>query len=264
MNTLKKDYWNEIAVDWKSKHRQSLWRRHSDAVNSVLLRKWLPAGRIALLLKTDVFDEAFGDGLYPVLAARADQIIGMDRSTSICEFAESRNEGLTTTVADVRCLPYSDDVFDVIVSNSTLDHFETAGEIIDSLHELHRVVKSDGELLLTLDNRANPVIALRSILPFRLLNRLGIVPYYVGATFGPRRLIQSLQQVGFEVVETSAIMHCPRILAVLLSSMLERYANAPVQRAFLHFLLIFERLQFTPLRFLTGYFVAVKAVKRGR
>mgnify|MGYP006138370175 CR=1 FL=1 len=34
----------------------------------------------------------------------------------------------------------------------------------------------------------NPVVRLRNALPFGLLRRTGLVPYYVGATCGPRRL----------------------------------------------------------------------------
>src|SRR4029434_1314077 len=57
---------------------------------------------------------------------------------------------------------FADEAFDVIVSNSTLDHFGSWAELGASLHELHRVLKTRGLLIITLDNRANPIVALRN------------------------------------------------------------------------------------------------------
>ena len=46
--------------------------------------------------------------------------------------------------ADVRRLPLADNRVDVVLSNSTLDHFDTEQEIEESLHELARVLKPGG------------------------------------------------------------------------------------------------------------------------
>ena len=124
------------------------------------------------------------------------------------------------------------------------------------------MLRPGGQLLLTLDNPANPVVALRGVLPFRLLNRLGLVPYYVGATLGPRRLGRILSQVGLDVGEITAVMHCPRVLAVAMAGLLEKRASAKTQRCFLRLLIAFEHLASWPTRFLTGHFVAVRASKR--
>ena len=137
----------------------------------------------------------------------------------------------------------------------------TQHEIMVSLHEIHRVLKIGGRLIITLDNLANPVIALRSILPFSLLNRLGLVPYYVGATLSPSHLCRILEKSGFKVAEIDAVMHCPRVLAVAMASILQKYAGAKTQKRFLRALTAFEHLSRFPTRFLTGYFVAVKAIK---
>jgi hypothetical protein len=42
--------------------------------------------------------------------------------------------------------------------------------------------------MITLDNRTNPVVALRTSLLYGVLRRLRVVPYFVGATYGARRL----------------------------------------------------------------------------
>ena len=113
--------------------------------------------------------------------------------------ARARYLDLPAVKADVRCLPYADGAFDIVVSNSTLDYFTSGDQIVESLRELNRTLASGGQLLITMDNLANPAVWLRNALPFRWLNAMGLVPYYVGATGGPRRLRGYLQEAGFEV-----------------------------------------------------------------
>lgn len=246
---------------WRLEDRQRLWRRHSDAVNGALITRWMPADRRRRVLKTDLFDEAVADGLYPPLASRAKEIVGVDKSLAAVSAAKRQHGCLQCTVADVRWLPFEDGQFETVFSNSTLDHFRKADEIVISLRELHRVLCKEGRLILTLDNLANPFILTRNWLPFQLLNLVGIVPYYVGATMGPRGLRRVLEHVGFDVVELDAIMHCPRVLAVAIAGCLQRRAKTTTQRRFLGLLFRFEALSRWPTRFLTGHFVAVEARK---
>lgn len=262
MSGEKIKYWDKVAKSWQEARPQTLWRAYSDSLNTALFARWLPENGVENLLKTDLFDESLGDGLCTLLASRVKNIVGVDVSLVTVQSARSRHPNLQATTADVRCLPFADGVFDFIISNSTLDHFQSPDEILDSLHELHRVLRSGGQLLLTLDNLANPVISLRSILPFRLLNRLNIVPYYVGATFGPRRLCHNLKQAGLEVLEVGAVMHFPRIFTVAMARILEIKAEPETRRRFLRFWMSFEHLSHWPTRFLTGHFVAVRAIKR--
>jgi len=254
-------YWDAIVEAWQNTPPQALWRAHSDAINLALLARWLPEGRVQYLLKTDVFDEAVGDGLCSFLVSRAEQVVGMDISLSTLHAVRRRYANLRIVGADTRRLSFADDTFDVIVSLSTLDHFRSRDEIVVSLRELCRVLRPGGHLVLTLDNLANPAVALRNVLPFPLLQRLGIVPYYVGATYGPRLLRRLLPQVGFDVVEVSAVMHCPRVLAVPIARLLERGARVETLQRFSRLCVTFERLSQWPTRFVTSYFVAVRAVK---
>jgi ubiquinone/menaquinone biosynthesis C-methylase UbiE len=253
-------YWEDVCREFR-KSPLRLWRHHSDAVNNKLLEQWLPKEPIQRLIKTDVFDEALGDGLYPLLALRAKNVVGIDISPFTLHAAVAHHDRLSAVGADANRLPFVDEAFEVVVSNSTLDHFESCEELIVSLRELYRVLKAGGLLIITLDNLANPVIALRNALPFRLVNRLGIVPYYVGATTGPRGLRRMLQQVEFKILEVDAVMHCPRVLAVWAARILERHAGTGIQKRFLKILMSFERLSHWRTRFLTGYFLAVKAIK---
>ncbi|MEX0805586.1 MAG: class I SAM-dependent methyltransferase [Candidatus Binatia bacterium] len=255
-------YWDSVSATWWKLDDQALWRHHSDAVNLTLLARWLPKARVDCLLKTDVFDEAFGEGLYPMLESKAKHVVNMDISISTLKQARVRYPELQSVKADVRCLPYADRAFDIVVSNSTLDHFTSRDQIVESLRELSRTLAPNGQLLLTMDNLANPAVWLRNALPFRWLHRLGLLPYYVGVTCGPRRLRRYLKQAGFDVLETTAILHCPRVMAVALARYLNGRVDRRTQRSFLRFILGFERLERWPTRYLTGYFVAVRAAKR--
>jgi SAM-dependent methyltransferase len=261
MRTVEAHYWDEIAGVWRDTCPQALWRVHSDLINISLVSRWLGTAPVRCLLKTDLFDEAYGPGLYPMLKSRSRHVTGIDISTVTLSAALSRRGDLDAACADVRRLPFADEAFDAVVSNSTLDHFASFDDVILSLRELRRVLKPGGHLLLTLDNLANPLVALRGFVPFSLLNRLGVVPYYIGATCGPRRLCRILRRLDWEIIETDALMHAPRVLAVAIGRVLEKYVAPKTHRGFLRLLMSFERLSSWPTRFLTGYYIAVRARK---
>ena len=234
--------WDAVVRTWRETRGSSLLRAYSDEVNRRLLRRWLPqdCGRV---LKTDVFDEAVAEGLSPFLAARAQAFVAIDASPETVAAARRRHPELDARVADVRALPFEAASFDVVVSTSTLDHFPSRAGVEAALRELHRVLVPGGLAVVTLDNPRNPLVALRNALPFR---PLVLVPYYVGATLGPRGLGAALESVGFAVEELAAVMHVPRIAA--------RALRPP-----LRLLLAAERLERWPTRFLTGQFVAARA-----
>jgi SAM-dependent methyltransferase len=254
-------YWDEVAEPLRTESPRTLWRSHSDAVNVALLDRWLPRVRTTRALKTDLFDEALTEGLYPRLAASAESVFGVDLSESVVRAARSRHPSLEAVHADVRRLPFRAGEFGLVVSNSTLDHFSGRDDLIAGVRELHRVLAAGGTLIITLDNPANPVVALRNALPFELLNRIGIVPYYVGATCGRPRLGAILRDAGLEVLSTTAVMHSPRVLAVAAARMVEAHAGPTSGARFMRLLLRFERLEAWPTRYVTGYFVAAKAIK---
>ena len=263
-------YWNRLATAWLARARpQRLWRAHSDAVNRRLLERWLPrpdgpdgvpaAGRV---LKTDLFEEAVGAGQASLLAARFGSVAGMDLAWAVGAAARRCRPDLYVAVADARRLPYADGAFDAVVSLSTLDHLDSTEALLGALTELARVLRPGGRLVLTLDNPANPLLALRQALPFPLLHRLGLVPYFCGPSLGPRPLRAALDAVGFEVREVTAVLHCPRVLAVPAAALLDRAASPRVGRVFLRILAAFERLGRLPTRYLTGHFVAAWCVRR--
>jgi SAM-dependent methyltransferase len=239
--------WESALSELPRTRRHLLLRRYGDEVNRALLERWLPNGG-ARVLKTDLFEEAIGDGLAPLLLGRFRQVDAIDVSNAVVDEAARRHPEIDTVCCDVRALPYEDDTFDAVVSTSTLDHFESAGEIGAGLQELRRVIAPGGTLVVSLDNLANPLVALRNAIPFPWLHRIGLVPHYVGATCRPRELERLLAAAGFDVRETTAVMHVPRVMAMVAASRVDT-------------LLAWERLERWPTRFLTGQFTAVRALR---
>jgi SAM-dependent methyltransferase len=257
------DYWDTVGKAWQRNNRQALWRVHSDAVYSQLFGAWLPMNPVSRLLKTDLFDEACSAGLVPLLASRAHHVVGIDLSIVTAQAARRQHPGLKADRCDVRRLPFADGAFDAVVSNSTLDHFASLKDLVDGLVELSRVLRRGGQLLLSLDNLANPAIAVRNALPRRLLRCLRIlVPYDVGATCGPRLMQRLLIEAGFEVAEIKAVMHHPSLAAVAVARLVQRHGSHEIQQRYLDLLGSLEGLSHWPTRFLTGHYVAAKAFKR--
>jgi SAM-dependent methyltransferase len=253
------DHWDDLAVAWSQENPQRLWRAYSDAVNGAFFAYGSRAASVPRVLKTDLFDEIAGEGLYPRLSKQAKTVIGIDLSDSVANAARENRPGLQVVRCDVRALPFVAGAFPVILSNSTLDHFENPDDIGASICELSRVLSPQGDLLLTLDNLANPVVALRNALPFHLVRRLGLVPYYVGASCGPVGLRRLLRQANLQTVEITAISHWPRFVGVVIARLVSHSLSESAIARVVHWALSFEVLARFPTRFLTGYFVAAHA-----
>jgi SAM-dependent methyltransferase len=254
-------YWDAVGRQWQARRYGELWRRCSDEIHRLWLERAVGDLRGSLVLKTDLFDEAFGDGLAEWFEQRGNRVIGCDLAFSTARGAFQRRNCTASVVTDVRHLPFSSGRFDCVLSDSTLDHFEDEKQIQRSLEELSRVLCPRGTLLLTMDNPRNPLVALRNLYP-AIWQRLGAVPYSVGVTCSARRLRQLLEAAGFEVIEMSAILHVPRVLVVAVCRWIERLRGVREPAAWwLRWLNRFEILGRLPCRQLSGHFVAVAARK---
>ncbi|HZR84157.1 MAG TPA: class I SAM-dependent methyltransferase [Candidatus Binatia bacterium] len=251
-------YWHETGARLRAAQATSFARLYSDEVHRHLVERWWPSSPVRAALKTDLFEEACGAGLAAILTERARHVVAIDIAAGTAVAARARHGDLRVVEADVRALPFRSASFDVAVSSSTLDHFASRAEIAGSLRELARVLRPGGTLILTLDNPANPLLALRRAVP-RLWRALGIVPYRVGATLGPRALRHALAAASFRTDELAAVMHVPRFPAAVVARLprSEPGAGGALARG----LLRFERLGDWPTRFLTGHFLAALAVR---
>lgn len=180
-----------------------------------LIRKmasWLPAPR--RVLKTDLFEEAFGEdqilGNFPVAAKF---LCGIDVSPSIVTKCQMRFEGLRggLPAADLRRLPFRDGSFDWIISNSSLDHFDSREELELALRELCRVLAPGGVILLAFDNPGNPLYHL-----LRFASRRGWAPFPLGATLGAADARKALQRSGLQLQGQEYFLFNPRGASTLL------------------------------------------------
>ncbi len=258
--------WDDVAARHLLHAGHGRWRRYCDGLYAALIEEWAGGARVSRALKTDLFDEAVGDGLVDTLHGLSDEVHGVDISPVIAEAAKARHSAIDARVDDVRRSGYPDEHFDLVVSNSTLDHFATREELERSLAEIYRLLAPGGRLVISLDNLANPVIALRQILPFGLLHRLGLCPFVVGETLGPSGLRSALIQAGFDVREERVVMHAPRVLAVLLCRALDRVSSRPASAdsRLVSALWRADVMAGWPTRNLTGYYVAALAWKPAR
>jgi SAM-dependent methyltransferase len=261
-------YWDRVGAEWRRDRPHALWREFTDGQQGDLFDRWIaplaPAagsGAPLRVLKTDLFDEIAGRGVVPRMMAAGADVTAIDVAPGTVAEAAALNPGLEAVVADVRSLPFAAESFDAVFSGSTLDHFAAAADIDRAIRELARVLRPGGRLVLTLDNPVNPLVRLRNG-PLRgILRGLGIVPYEVGATLGPRPLGRLLDAAGLTVGEMTAVLHVPRALAVACAGPVSR-APRRWQEAFLRGLAGWERLDRWPTRWLTGYYVAARAEKR--
>jgi SAM-dependent methyltransferase len=246
-------------VEQASSEAILLWRLQSDMVNRMLLDRWLPTG-LGSVLKTDLFDECVSEGLYPALAPRAGRVVGIDVDPAVVAGAGRRHHRLARTVADIRALPFAAESFDAVVSNSTLDHLEAVEEVETALGEIHRVVRAGGRLVLTMDNPLNPSVAVRNALPPATAGAVRPALYRSAWTCGPRALGDLLRRSGFDVLETTAILHFPRVLTAATGALAPDLAR---RRRVVTLLRRAEALECWPTRFLTGHFIAALAVRGG-
>jgi SAM-dependent methyltransferase len=260
-------YWNHVVPKSGDNDREDLWRAYLRDVYRTLGTRWREGGRTGRTLKTDLYDEAISaHDLFSLFAGESACMVGTDVSLQTAQTARRRLRQTGKTqgciaVSDARKQSFRDQVFDEILSNSTLDHFSHRNELLASLEELYRILKPGGILIITLDNPWNPVVRLRNCLPYRFLKRLGIIPYYMGATLSRFELMGALESAGFNVAASTAIIHSPRILAIWAGSIIGRIKREWIKACFVSLLRAIEIIERLPTKDLTGYFVAVKAVK---
>jgi len=207
--------------------------------------------RVAVVLRTDLFEEANGeDELLSSLPFEADLKLGIDVDESTARRAALRLDGNSGfAAADVRRLPFKNDSIDLVLSNSTLDHFEVAEDLQHSICELARVLKPGGLLLITLDNPRNPLYRL-----FRAGVQWCGISFRLGHTASSSELVRLLKHAGLEPISTDLLLHNPRFLSTLLFMALRRLRAG--DRVIGALLKLFSLAGTLPTRCYTAVFVA--------
>jgi SAM-dependent methyltransferase len=221
------------------------------------MREWVARPR--RVLKTDLFEEAFGEdqllGTFPV---EASLLCGVDIAPEIVAKCQTRFARLRggLPAADIRALPFRDASFDWIVSNSSLDHFDSRAELERALAELARVLAPGGVLLLTLDNPRNPLYY-----ALRLAARCGWAAFPLGATLSAPETWAVLERCGLRSLERRYFLFNPRGVSTLLFLLVRKLLAARGDGIVRAFLWGFAKLDAVPARPWTACFHATWAQK---
>ncbi len=227
-----------------------------------LIRRWAPQLERSRILKTDVFAEATcPPRAFSWDIGSADRLVSVDISPSLVmqarENARALGYGNTVYAAgDARALPFADGSFDIVVSDSTLDHFHDKDDIHLGLAELARVLRPGGVLIVTLDNPWNLSEPL-----FRLWIALHMSPFFIGKTLSAHSLRRALTELDLDVTDATAILHNPRLFAKAGMRLLRMLKPPGYERVAARLLRMSDAMEHANTRYLTGQFVAVRAVK---
>lgn len=246
--------WDLVAARTVSAwYLDPLVARQKRLLHQQLIRRWAGERFVGLLLKTDLFEESHGQDqilfdLYPDAA-----VIGIDISHACARRAAERspNRRCHFLTADVTQIPLRDSCMDLVISTSTLDHFEKASQLHAALAEIQRVLRPGGVAIITMDNGENPLYWL-----LRWTSRRGWTPFRLGQTVSLKELAALLGRTGLEVASTDVLIHNPRLVStgvfLLLRRLLGRFADGPIRGL----LTVFSWLDRLPTRRWTACFVA--------
>jgi SAM-dependent methyltransferase len=148
-------------------------------------------------------------------------------------------------------LNFADATFDLIVSTSTLDHFDRREEFVGALAELNRVLRPGGRMILTLDNPLNP-----AYLPLKWICRW-LAPYRLGYATSRRNFCAALEALGLDVLGSDYVIHNPRVLSTALFLMLRKVLGTRADGLIEVILRGFAFLDKLPTRGLTACFSVV-------
>ena len=204
--------------------------RQKAAVNRACVRRWAGESASGTILKTDLFEEANGeDHILGELASASRFVVGVDCLPSTVERAARRfrSPRIRLSVADLRVFNFAGGVFDLVVSTSTLDHFESRAELVQSLAELGRVLRPGGRMIVVLDNPLNP-----AYFPLKWCCRW-FAPFRLGYAMTRRGLCAIGEAMGLEILGKDYLIHNPRIISTVLFLLLRKLmggqANGAVQ-----------------------------------
>jgi SAM-dependent methyltransferase len=263
-----KEHWESIALKQVSKgYSNEILAEHKKTTYLSLITRWARVDASPRILKTDLFAEAFNQEQFLFDLAPTRSIIGLDIAAETVRRAkrEAGNRGIDAgryLCGDVRSLPLRDGSIDLVISDSTLDHFPTEADIIASLKELGRVLRPGGMLILTIDN--NRHITHPPYFLFRLWMKLGLTPYFIGRTMSRAKLTAALDKAGMDVEESTAILHYPHPdgLVRRIEQYLHKLGRGRFDNTIRKWFACLEKLEGKRVRYLTGRYLAIKAIKR--
>lgn len=225
-----------------------------------LLKKWDIDVEGKTILKTDLFEEAFGkDGFLFQLSESHNTILGMDISYEVVRKARLRNASMRDSdqlvVSDIKAAAFKENSFDLVISNSTLDHLPKQ-DVSFALQEIRRILKPNGILVLTLDNKQNPLY----LLGYRIQQIFKINRFYLAGCYSAKEAIRLAEVNNFVVQALTTIVHIPtpfNKIALLWEKINRRSHDKIIQ----YFLKLFLKTGNKKMPISSGWFIALKLMK---
>jgi len=262
--------WDLVAEDKDLQHnkpKEAFFQKKRDLLN--LVKRWLGSDlKKAVMIKTDLMEESVRvDDVLFDLSKEARQAFGMDISFKLTALAKKRpeNHGLNIgyIVSDARKMSFRDNVFDFVLSNSTMDHFP---EIEQALKESFRILKPGGVMVITIHNKLEFTFYLYHFLKKAFKTN---PHFHFEKTYTPWEIRDKLHNCGFIIEDYSTSSHVPMGLWVILYIVIttaERMGKLPEKAAigFINFIIkIIESLERknTILNFLISLLIAFKVRK---
>ncbi len=224
-----------------------------------LIERWLIGRMPARLLKTDLFEEAFGEDQLLFDLSTDSLKYGIDLAFSTVRNAKARKPDRRLCffgVADLRSLPFKPKSFDLIISTSSLDHFVSRHDFDNAMQQIISILAPGGRLIMTVDNLWNPLY-----FPLKWCSRLSWAPYPLGYTPSLSRLKKILIQNNLKVLKTDCLVHNPRLFSTALFISLRRILGNRASPLIAGMLKAFSLLDSLPTRFISACFVAILAEK---
>ena len=264
-NTVKEHiFWDLVAekISKKPFLIDIVAKYKNDELNN-LVSEWTGRTNNLQILKTDLFEEALEGNACLFNLPKADKVVGIDLSQLIVNKAAIKgvkNSGRTYyfSVADIQRLPFKDGAFDLVISNSTLDHLEKR-HILCAILEMKRVLKAGGRIILTINNKYN--------ISFYWLTRLGIMFklfYFPIEFYTIDEMKKIIEKARLRIKDKTAIVHLippvNRILMCLNVVLNSHLINAIAKMS----IRIADKLNRKKTKYLTGWFLAFLLSKESK
>jgi SAM-dependent methyltransferase len=258
MASLDSDYWDGVGKSAKTSHLERNVAVYKRQEHLNLLKRWC-GGLLAksTVLKTDAYEEAFGlDSFMDWLGHKSNSVFCIDISKEIITKARENYPSIKVLNASAVEMPFKSQTFDLIISNSTLDHLNP-GDVPPALKDFARILRSGGMLVLTLDNGHNPLYRLG----YFIGKKIRYAGYAQERCYTKNEVIPLLEEAGFDVYEVGSIVHLPtpfNLIARIASPLNRLLYDAPVKAG----ILFFSLLGLDGRNIYTGWFLAFKCVKK--